>query len=128
MRVDNVSDSSQIHGMDRHSTSMIKGIAMLSLPYRTLIQYKRWATNGLNGVVAENLERVPADDRVLVRRLLDHVQTVDAGDQIVDVGSIAPRAPETFVGGGHRPQQRLNHLRDGQPSLARPDEHGRDGC
>lgn len=50
---------------------------MLVLPYRTLIHHKRWATNGLNAVLAENLDRLPADDRVLARRLLDHVQAVD---------------------------------------------------
>ena len=50
---------------------------MLTLPYRTLIHYKRWATNGLNAVIAENLGRLPADDRSLVIRLLDHVQAVD---------------------------------------------------
>jgi uncharacterized damage-inducible protein DinB len=50
---------------------------MLTLPYRTLIHQKRWATNGLNAVLADTLERLPADEQVLVRRLLDHVQTVD---------------------------------------------------
>jgi len=50
---------------------------MFTLPYRTLIHYKRWATNGLNGVLAESLERMPADEQVLIRRLLDHIQAVD---------------------------------------------------
>lgn len=50
---------------------------MFTLPYRTLIHQKRWATNGLNAVLADNLGRLPADDQVLVRRLLDHIQTVD---------------------------------------------------
>jgi uncharacterized damage-inducible protein DinB len=50
---------------------------MFTLPYRTLIHQKRWATNGLNEVLAANLARLPADEQVLVRRLLDHVQTVD---------------------------------------------------
>lgn len=50
---------------------------MFTLPYRTLIHYKRWATNGLNAVVADNLGRLPADEQVLVQRLLDHIQTVD---------------------------------------------------
>lgn len=50
---------------------------MFTLPYRTLIHYKRWATNGLNGVVAENLQRIPADEQILVLRLLDHIQAVD---------------------------------------------------
>ena len=50
---------------------------MFTLPYRTLIHQKRWATNGLNAVIADNLERLPADEQVLVRRLLDHIQIVD---------------------------------------------------
>jgi uncharacterized damage-inducible protein DinB len=75
MRVDNTSDHSQIP--DDHPTSTTKGTAMSTLPYRTLIHYKRWATNGLNAVVAGNLERMPEDERVLVRRLLDHIQVVD---------------------------------------------------
>ncbi|TXL72439.1 hypothetical protein FHP25_25695 [Vineibacter terrae] len=56
---------------------LVKGIAMLTLPYRTLMHYKRWATNGLNAVIAENLDRLAADERVLVLRLLDHIQAVD---------------------------------------------------
>jgi uncharacterized damage-inducible protein DinB len=55
----------------------MKGTPMSTLPYRTLMHYKRWATNGLNGVVAETLHRIPADEQVLVRRLLDHIQAVD---------------------------------------------------
>lgn len=50
---------------------------MFTLPYRTLMHYKRWATNGLNSVLAETLERMPADEQVLVLRLLDHIQAVD---------------------------------------------------
>lgn len=50
---------------------------MLTLPYRTLIHQKRWATNGLNSVIAVNLGRVAADDRILILRLLDHIQAVD---------------------------------------------------
>jgi hypothetical protein len=50
---------------------------MLTLPYRTLMHYKRWATNGLNSVIAENFDRIAEDDRVLVLRLLDHIQVVD---------------------------------------------------
>src|SRR5689334_8389071 len=55
----------------------MKGTAMFTLPYRTLMHYKRWATNGLNSVIAENLERIAPDERVLVLRLLDHIQAVD---------------------------------------------------
>jgi uncharacterized damage-inducible protein DinB len=50
---------------------------MFTLPYRTLIHQKRWATNGLNAVIAENVDRVPADERILILRLLDHIQVVD---------------------------------------------------
>ena len=46
-------------------------------PYRTLIHQKRWATNGLNGVLAPSLERLPAEEQVIVLRVLDHVQAVD---------------------------------------------------
>ncbi|MBX3500880.1 MAG: DinB family protein [Alphaproteobacteria bacterium] len=50
---------------------------MFTLPYRTLIQQKRWATDGLNRVLASALDRLPADERVIVLRVLDHVQAVD---------------------------------------------------
>jgi uncharacterized damage-inducible protein DinB len=76
MRVYNASNHSQIR-MHRHPTSTTKGTAMFTLPYRTLIHQKRWATNGLNGVVAGSFDRLPADDRFLVLRLLDHIQVVD---------------------------------------------------
>ena len=46
-------------------------------PYRTLMHSKCWATNGLNAVLAENLDRMPTDEQILVRRLLDHIQVVD---------------------------------------------------
>ena len=98
MRVDNVSDSSQIYDMHRPPTSTMKGIAMLTLPYRTLVHYKRWATNGLNGVIAENLECLPADEQVLIRRLLDHIQAVDEifrhNLQAQPHGYAAPRSPD----------------------------------
>jgi uncharacterized damage-inducible protein DinB len=50
---------------------------MFTLPYRTLIQQKRWATNGLNAVLADNFDRLSMDEKVIVRRLLDHIQVVD---------------------------------------------------
>ena len=74
MRVDNVSDNSQIGNAH---TGTMKGPAMFTLPYRTLIHQKRWATNGLNGVLAENLGRLPGDEQVVVLRLLDHIEVVD---------------------------------------------------
>lgn len=76
----------------------MKGTAMLTLPYRTLVHYKRWATNGLNGVIAENLERLPTDERILIRRLLDHIQAVDEifrhNLQAQPHGYAAPRSPD----------------------------------
>lgn len=50
---------------------------MATTPHGILIHYKRWATNGLNSIVAEARDRIPADDWTLVLRLLDHVQVVD---------------------------------------------------
>src|SRR5579885_2151420 len=98
MRVDNASDCSQNRGMHGHSTSVTKGTAMFPLPYHTLIHYKRWATNGLNAVLAENLERVPADERILILRLLDHIQAVDEifrhNLEARPHGYLAPRSPE----------------------------------
>jgi uncharacterized damage-inducible protein DinB len=71
---------------------------MFTLPYRTLMHYKRWATNGLNSVLADTLERLPADDQILVRRLLDHIQTVDEifshNLQALPHGRPAPRSAE----------------------------------
>lgn len=71
---------------------------MFTLPYRTLIHQKRWATNGLNAVLAETLERLPADEQILVRRLLDHIQTVDEifRHNLVECahGYTAPRSAE----------------------------------
>lgn len=42
-----------------------------------MMRYKRWATSGLNAVIAENLGRIVEPDRILVLRLLDHIETVD---------------------------------------------------
>ncbi|WP_129793072.1 DinB family protein [Sphingosinicella sp. CPCC 101087] len=50
---------------------------MATCPYRTLMRYKRWATNDLNAVIAANVDRLGESDRLLIRRLLDHIQTVD---------------------------------------------------
>lgn len=51
---------------------------MPAYPYDTLTRYKRWATNALNAVVAGNLHRIGEGDLMLIRRLLDHIQSVDA--------------------------------------------------
>lgn len=50
---------------------------MITCPYRMAMRYKRWATNGLNETIAGNLDRIGADDRHAILRLLDHIQTVD---------------------------------------------------
>lgn len=50
---------------------------MFTLPYRTLVHYKRWATTGLNAVLAETLNRIPVGEQSAVLRILDHVQVVD---------------------------------------------------
>jgi uncharacterized damage-inducible protein DinB len=71
---------------------------MFTLPYRTLIHQKRWATNGLNAVIAENFQRLAADEQVLIRRLLDHIQVVDEifrhNLEARPHGYGAPRSPE----------------------------------
>ncbi|MBS0540781.1 MAG: hypothetical protein JSR47_18615, partial [Proteobacteria bacterium] len=71
---------------------------MFTLPYRTLMHQKRWATNGLNDVLAGTLSRLPADEQVLVRRLLDHIQTVDEifshTLEATSHGHTAPRSDE----------------------------------
>jgi len=71
---------------------------MFTLPYRTLIHQKRWATNGLHAVIAESIDRVPADEQVLIRRLLDHIQVVDEifrhNLEARPHGYAAPRSPE----------------------------------
>lgn len=46
-------------------------------PYRLLMRYKRWATNDLNRRLAANMARLDEADRILVRRVLDHIQAVD---------------------------------------------------
>lgn len=70
---------------------------MPAYPYDTLMRYKRWATHGLNIIVADNVRRIGAPDMVLIRRVLDHIQAVDAifGDNLV--GRPHGRtAPQTF--------------------------------
>ncbi|HKH66996.1 MAG TPA: DinB family protein [Reyranella sp.] len=71
---------------------------MFTLPYRTLIHQKRWATNGLHAVIAESIDRVPADEQVLIRRVLDHIQVVDEifrhNLEARPHGYAAPRSPE----------------------------------
>lgn len=50
---------------------------METCPYRVLMGHKNWATNGLYDTIARNLDRIPEADRILLARILDHVQAVD---------------------------------------------------
>ena len=50
---------------------------MPHLPYRTLMHQKRWATDGLCTVIAENFDRIPTGDQVIILQLLDHIHAVD---------------------------------------------------
>lgn len=71
---------------------------MPAYPYDTLMRYKCWATGGLIATIAANLERIAPFDRVLILRLLDHIQTVDEifGDNLEGRphGRRAPRSTE----------------------------------
>ena len=42
-----------------------------------LMRYKRWATNDLNDRLASSIDRLAGGDQGLIRRVLDHIQTVD---------------------------------------------------
>ncbi|QNQ09872.1 DinB family protein [Sphingomonas alpina] len=55
----------------------MKGIEMLTCPYRTLMRYKRWSTDGLNAVLADTMDRFDEPHQILILRVLDHIQTVD---------------------------------------------------
>ncbi len=50
---------------------------MSTSPYRTLMHQKRWATVGLNAVLAENLGKLSEEDRRVALLVLDHTQAVD---------------------------------------------------
>jgi uncharacterized damage-inducible protein DinB len=50
---------------------------MSSQPYSQLIRYKQWADRGLYDVVAQNLERLDAQDAAILFRILDHIHVVD---------------------------------------------------
>ena len=70
---------------------------MPAYPYDTLMRYKRWATNGLTEAIASNLQRIGDPDLILIRRLLDHIQTVDEifGDNL-EGRAHRRRAPRSF--------------------------------
>jgi uncharacterized damage-inducible protein DinB len=50
---------------------------MNSQPYSHLVRYKQWADRGLYEVLAQNVERLPAEDATNLLRVLDHIQAVD---------------------------------------------------
>jgi uncharacterized damage-inducible protein DinB len=50
---------------------------MIDCPYRTLMRYKRWATNGLNATLADKLSCLGEDDRHVILLVLDHIHVVD---------------------------------------------------
>ena len=55
---------------------------MFTLPYRTLIHQKRWATNGLHAVIAENIDRVPGCDQ-LGEQFAEKTQFAERGRWVV---------------------------------------------
>jgi len=73
-------------------------MTMFSSPYRELMHYRRWATNGLHAVLKENLGRLGEDDRTLILLLLDHIHSVDEifsrNLEGRDHGYLAPRSAE----------------------------------
>jgi uncharacterized damage-inducible protein DinB len=50
---------------------------MSALPYAQLVEIKRWADRGLCEAVAESLDRLSAEEAFIMRRILDHIHTVD---------------------------------------------------
>lgn len=50
---------------------------MHRLPYRQMIDLKRWADRGLYEAISENRTRLTADEMAMMLRILDHIQTVD---------------------------------------------------
>jgi uncharacterized damage-inducible protein DinB len=65
-------------------------------PYQSLIRYKHWADHGLFRVVADNADRLSAEDTSILARIIDHFATVDRIFQHVLQGlpnpSQAPRS------------------------------------
>ena len=70
---------------------------MPAYPYDTLMRYKRWATNGLTATIAASIDRIDPLDRLLIVRLLDHIQSVDEifGDNL-EGRAHGRRAPRSF--------------------------------
>jgi uncharacterized damage-inducible protein DinB len=50
---------------------------MHDLPYRQLMEIKRWADRGLCAAVKANLDRLTEEDMGIMLQLLDHIHAVD---------------------------------------------------
>lgn len=50
---------------------------MARQPYPQLLQIKRWADHGLHQAVAGNLDRLTPEEAFTMRRIFDHILTVD---------------------------------------------------
>lgn len=50
---------------------------MNHVPYRQLIDVKRWADRGLYAAIGENLDRLSAEETSIMLRILDHMHAVD---------------------------------------------------
>ncbi len=54
-----------------------KSIALTSHLYSRLVRYKQWADRGLHEVIVGSLDRLDAQDAVILVRILDHIHVVD---------------------------------------------------
>lgn len=85
----------------RHSAiNVTEGeLAMIDHPYSQLVGYKQWADRGLYDVVAQNRDRLDAQDAAILLRILDHIHVVDKIFQHhlqgVSHAFQAPRSDET---------------------------------
>jgi uncharacterized damage-inducible protein DinB len=50
---------------------------MASHPYQLLVRCKQWADRGLYEAVADNIDRLDAEDASIMLRILDHIHVVD---------------------------------------------------
>jgi uncharacterized damage-inducible protein DinB len=50
---------------------------MLHQPFSRLVRYKRWADRGLYEVLDRSFGNLPAEDRAVLLRILDHFHVVD---------------------------------------------------
>jgi uncharacterized damage-inducible protein DinB len=45
--------------------------------YWNLVRYKQWADRGLHEVAARGIDKLDAQDRIILMRMLDHIHVVD---------------------------------------------------